>query len=68
MARLRLLHLQVQPVYVVDDGEHLTTRPGEPFTVSSAEVAGFSEGFTADLARLQEQFAVQSADGETQPT
>lgn len=55
--RLRLLHLQVQPVYVIDDGEHLTTQPGEPFTVASVDVPGFSEVFVADLAVLQEKFA-----------
>lgn len=54
---LRLLHLQVQPVYVIDDGEHLTSQPGEPFIVSSADVPGFSEAFLADFGALQKRFA-----------
>ena len=55
--KLRLLHIHVQPIYVIDDGDNLTAQPGEPFIVPAGDVPGFSEKFLADLAVLQDQFA-----------
>lgn len=43
MTRLRLLKVAVQPVFVEDDGEHLTERMAEPFEVSASEWADVVE-------------------------
>jgi hypothetical protein len=52
MAKLRLLKVIVQPVFVVDDGETLTERITEPVVVPASEwptypTEGFARGFEA---------------------
>lgn len=57
MGRLRLLHLEVTPVFADDDGTYLTTIPGVPFVVQDAEVAGFSQKWAEEFTVLQERHA-----------
>ena len=42
-ARLRLLKLIVQPVYVLDDGDSLVEQTSQPLVLTEAEVARFPE-------------------------
>lgn len=53
MGKLRLLHLEITPVFVDDDGEHLTTLRGDTFAVPDAEVANFSETWASQFPALQ---------------
>lgn len=64
--KLRLLHLEIRPVYVIDDGEHLITQSGESFTVASADVSSFSETFVAEFLALQEKFAADQIVSDEQ--
>lgn len=48
--RLRLVKLVVQPVLVLDDGEHLAEVQAQPILIGPAELPGFPERFTAELA------------------
>ena len=53
MSRLRLLKIDMRPVFVLDDGETLTEQAGEPFTVQAASITTFSEDWSAEMLRLQ---------------
>lgn len=56
MSRLRLLKVIVQPVFVVDDGEHLTEQTAEPVVVPSGGWDDFAAGFGARVEELIDQF------------
>ena len=58
--RLRLLKMIVQPVYVLDDGETLTERPGEPFALPPSEVATFPDVWAERFAALREQVEAEA--------
>ncbi len=65
MAKLRLLKVIVQPVFVVDDGEMLIEHSAEPVVVPSTEwttyaTRRFAEGFEA--LRLQVEGAAPPAE------
>lgn len=55
MMRLRLLKVTVQPVFVVDDGETLTERVGQPVEVTAANWPGFAASAFApdEMAEMQ---------------
>lgn len=57
MTRLRLLKVLVQPVFVVDDGDSLTERPGNPVEVPASQWRAFGAGSFSpeDIAALQAQ-------------
>lgn len=50
---LRLVHLQITPVYVDDDGADLTLIEGAPFTRKASEIATFPEWWAEQFAALQ---------------
>lgn len=54
-ARIRVVKLIVQPVVVLDDGEHLSELHADPMTVRPGDLETFPERFAAELARQQEQ-------------
>ena len=52
-SRLRVSHVIVQPVLVVDDGEELTAGPAaQQITLSLADLDGFADRLRADVAAL----------------
>ena len=60
--QLRLLKVIVQPVFVVDDGEHLTEQLAQPVEVSPSEwptfaTTKFAEGFEQLRATIEENDA-----------
>lgn len=55
MKRLRLLRLEVQPVFVFDDGHDLIEQRGEPFVLLPSEIPRFPEKFEADFEALRAQ-------------
>lgn len=60
MARLRFSHFEIVPVYVVDDGDDVTIRPGQPFQVAAAALDAFPAKWAKDFAALQADFASQN--------
>lgn len=59
MGKLRLLHLEVTPVFVDDDGENLSVIRGQQFAVASADVPEFSERWAYEFPILQAQHESQ---------
>ncbi len=56
MATLRLLKVIVQPIFVLDDGEHLTEQAAQPLEVSSEEWPTFPTGrFAESFEALRRQ-------------
>ena len=53
--RLRLLRLEVRPVFALDDGVNLTETPGQSFTIAPSGIEGFPAKWAADFAALKEQ-------------
>lgn len=52
---VRLLKVIVQPIFVSDDGEHLSELVAQPVTVSAAEWPTYpAEGFQRALERLNQ--------------
>lgn len=62
MKRLRLLSVDVQARFVIDDGDTLEEVTGQPVRLSPAELVDYAERLEADRA-AQEQ--VLNADSET---
>lgn len=65
--RVRLLKVAVQPVFVLDDGEHLREKPGAVVEVPGGSWRDFATtSFGAsDLAAVQAEYdASQSGDGD----
>lgn len=60
MKRLRMLHVVLQPVFVVDDGDDLTPLPVAPITIPAAQWANVVETFADGVAALREQ--IEGAD------
>jgi hypothetical protein len=48
--RLRLVKLVVQPMLVLDDGEHLEELTAQPLIITAAELDAFPERWRALLA------------------
>lgn len=48
-SQLRLLKVIVQPIFVEDDGETLTERPGETVSLAPAEVDHFPAALRAQI-------------------
>lgn len=67
--RLRLVGVTVSPSFVLDDGEHLMPVQVQPVQVSAADWPAYStDGFTRDLALLQEQVDAQQTPSLAPPT
>lgn len=65
MKRIRALHFQVQPVLVVDDGEHLAQLAIDPIVISGADWPSYARDVWPNaLAELEEQ--VNAADATTE--
>jgi hypothetical protein len=61
--KLRLLHVVVQPYFVIDDGENLEPHICEPVTVTASDWPTFpTTGFAAALDQLQTQINAADAD------
>jgi hypothetical protein len=67
MARLRLLKMIVQPIYVIDDGETLVERPGPRVELSAAEVEDFPARYAAGFEELRQQFEGPSEEDARRP-
>lgn len=66
--RLRLVGVTVTPSFVLDDGEHLTAVQVQSLQVTAADWPAYStEGFTRDLALLQEQVDAQQSPDDPTP-
>jgi hypothetical protein len=63
MSKLRLLKVVVQPVFVIDDGEHLTEQPAEPKAIASSEWAAY----VADGGIFDQSVAALAAQVEGPP-
>lgn len=59
MKRLRLLHLKIEPVLVIDDGDTLIPAPAKTVIVPADQL----EGFAADFERQR-----QAAEDQLNPT
>ena len=46
----RLLKVLVQPIYVTDDGEHLSEEPGQVLTVPPAQWEDFAAKLLSDIS------------------
>lgn len=56
MAKLRLLKIIVQAVFVVDDGDSLVEQPAQPVEVPAAEWPTFATGrFAEGVEQLRAQ-------------
>lgn len=66
MGKLRLLHLEIHPVFLDDDGENLTPIQSERFIVPASRVAGFSERWAKDFAVLQERHEANDSSPEAE--
>ena len=53
--RLRLLHVTVQPAFVLDDGENLEPLQVSSLTLTAAEWPEVVERFAKETAKLREQ-------------
>ena len=56
MGQLRLLKINVQPVFVIDDGKFLEEKSGQILTVSPGKWEGFAAGFLNDIDRLRSDY------------
>ena len=66
MARLRLLKVIVQPVFVLDDGEHLVEQVADPVAVPAAEWPTYpNQGFSQAFEMLRAQ--LEDGEGSTIP-
>lgn len=62
MPKVRLLHVIVQPVFVLDDGENLSPVEQAPITVPAAEWPAYSgERFPAEVADWQGRLDAEGA-------
>lgn len=65
MRQLRLVKVIVQPVFVIDDGEHITEVEHPPTVIPAAEWPAYSsERFPAEVKAWQAKI---DADGEGPP-
>lgn len=56
MTRLRLLHVLVQPVFVIDDGDELKPAPEvQTTTVTLSGLAAFPDEILASIPKLEAQ-------------
>lgn len=56
MTQLRLLKINVQPVFVLDDGEHLTRQEGSVLEVHPFAWSNFAVSFIEDIANACKEF------------
>lgn len=60
--RLRLQHVILQPVFVIDDGEELHRGPQvAPVSLPLSRIAEWAAAMPAEIDRLREEFAEQQA-------
>lgn len=63
MSKLRLLKINVQPVFVIDDGENLDEHPGQTLLVSPAGWNDFAATFIENIGNVCLEYErQQSAD------
>ncbi len=56
MSRLRVSHVIVQPVLVIDNGEELSPGPqAQPVSVPLSALDGLADLIRAEIAQMQEQ-------------
>lgn len=60
MTQLRLLKINVQPVFVVDDGEELSEQIGQTLAVQPSQWESFATTFIEEVGRVQREYASQN--------
>ena len=60
--RLRLLHLEITPVFVEDNGEDLNVLRGETIQVSNALIPDFPERWATEFAAFQAHYEATSSE------
>lgn len=63
MATLRISHLIIQTVFVLDDGAELSPGPEvAPIRLSTSQVQHFMDALPAEVAALSEKLSAQRAE------
>lgn len=66
MKRLRLVHVSVQPTFMIDDGETLIPFTPEATAVPASEWPNVVQTFAAGVAQLREQIEGPSSADEAE--
>lgn len=62
MTQLRLLKINIQPIFVTDDGEHLAEQAGQIITVGPADWEQFATTFMDEVERVRREYADQTTE------